>query len=117
MLAAAWKLRVVEVFSSALFRSASFCISSAGRREEGFIYRDGRDSLSSETTCDTVVNDGPLDAVAANQNRDRKDVLAISVALSAKTSSSPARSTTIDVVASAAYKGVQIEEDDTTSTS
>jgi hypothetical protein len=66
MLAAAWELGVVEAHGSASFRSASFCISSAGGREEGFIHGDGRDSLSGETTCDTVVNDGPLDAVAAN---------------------------------------------------
>jgi hypothetical protein len=66
MLAAAWKLRVVEALSSASFCSASFCILSAGRREEGFIYRDRRDLLSSETTCDTAVNDSALDAVAAN---------------------------------------------------
>jgi hypothetical protein len=97
--------------------SASFCISSAGGREEGFIHGDGRDSLSGETTCDIVVNDGPLDAVAANRNGDREDVLAIGVASSAETSSFPARSTTIDVVAGAAYEGVQVEEDDAASTS
>jgi hypothetical protein len=101
MLAAAWELGVVEALGS-----ASFCISSAGGREEGFNHGDGRDSLSGETTCDTVVNDGPLDAVAANRNGDREDVLAIGVSSSAETSSSPARSTTIDVVAGAAYEGV-----------
>jgi hypothetical protein len=102
----------VEAHGSASFRSTSFCISSAGGREEGFIHGDGRDSLSGETTCDTVVNDGPLDA-----NGDREDVLAIGVSSSADGSSPRARFTTIDVVAGAAYEGVQVEEDDAASTS
>jgi hypothetical protein len=68
--------------------------------------------LSGETACDTVVNDGTLDAVAANRNGDREDVMAIGVSSSADGSSSPARSTTVDVVTGAAYEGVQVEEDD-----
>jgi hypothetical protein len=116
MLAAAWELGVVEALGSAFFCSASFCILSAGGSGEGFIHGDGRDLLSGETTCDTVVNDGHVDTVA-NRNGDREDVLAIGVLSSAETSSSPARSITIDVVAGAAYKGVQVEEDDAGSTS
>jgi hypothetical protein len=53
------------------------------------------------------VNNGSLDA-----NGDREDVLAIGVSSSADGSSPRARFTTIDVVAGAAYEGVQVEEDD-----